>query len=238
MNTQQKRLQWSNTFSFIVTTTGAVVGLGNLWKFPYEPGQQGGAAFVLLYMAFLFLLGIPMLIGEMLIGKTTHLNPVDALKQIANKQKSNLPWHILGWFGAATLLLVLSFYSIVAGWICYHTANIIIEGKQALLLSSTRQVSLFQQPGTMLACTASFLLINGLIVGKGLHKGLERLSLFLMPLLLIGLLALSLTQIQTQGFLDTYQFMFNIRWEAVTARTCLAALGHAFLRWPLVLAPC
>lgn len=169
-----------------------------------------------------------MLIGEMLIGKTTQLNPVDALRTLAKKQQSSTAWQYLGWFGAITLLLILSFYSIVAGWICSHTLDVIISGKDALIQSSSKQNTLFEQPIRMMLCTLTFLLFTGLMVGKGLHKGLERLSLFLMPLLLFGLLILSLSHVYTKGFVDTFQFMFAIKWHAISAQTCLAALGHAF----------
>ena len=107
--------QWSSRFGFILATTGAAVGLGNIWKFPYMAGDNGGSAFVVVYLICVVLIGLPVMLSEMLIGRRTRQNPVNAIATLAEKANHSRYWQLLGWWGCATLLLVLSFYSVVAG---------------------------------------------------------------------------------------------------------------------------
>ncbi len=218
---------WNSSTSFILTTTGAVVGLGNIWKFPYEAGQHGGGSFVLLYILFLFVLGVPMLIGEMLLGKHTKKNPVDALVDIATARGHSRRWSLLGWLGAITLLVIFSFYSIVASWALYHLFQLIAHGQDALIHSANAQQQLLNDPFTLMAVTALIMLMSAFIVGRGLHKGLERACTILMPLLLILLLMFCLDNINTPGFSQTVQFMFHFDPSTLTSGIYLAALGHA-----------
>ena len=116
---QQNDTLWSSRAGFILATTGAAVGLGNLWRFPYVAGTHGGGTFVILYRICVLLIGIPIMFAEMHIGKLTQ-NPVDALKTLSSKANSQSPWHLLGYWGAVGLILVLSFYSVVAGWAFHY----------------------------------------------------------------------------------------------------------------------
>lgn len=115
-NNQLLQDQWTSKWAFILAATGAAVGLGNVWRFPYMAGTNGGSAFVVMYLVFVVLIGLPIMIAEILIGRRARQNPVDALKTLAKESGHTQQWGWLGWWGALALLLVLSFYSVVSGW--------------------------------------------------------------------------------------------------------------------------
>jgi len=108
--------EWSSRLSFILAATGAAVGLGNIWKFPYMAGDNGGSAFVLVYLICVVLIGVPLMMAEILIGRCGRQNPVNSLKTLSEHAGRSCHWQLAGWWGSCTLLLILSFYSVVAGW--------------------------------------------------------------------------------------------------------------------------
>ena len=130
------RSEWSSKLGFILASAGAAVGIGNIWKFPYVVGEQGGGAFILLYIIFVFAIGIPLLIAEIMLGRYAGINPIDGLKKIAvNEQKSPL-WSICGWFSLVTLLMILSFYNVVSGWVIFYLKQSLFN----LLPNDTEQI--------------------------------------------------------------------------------------------------
>ena len=108
--------QWSSRWAFILAATGSAVGLGNIWKFPYIAGENGGSAFVLVYLFFIALVGIPVLMGEVLIGRRGRLNPAASVSAVADEAGASRLWSGIGWLGLSAGFLVLSFYAVIAGW--------------------------------------------------------------------------------------------------------------------------
>lgn len=219
---------WSSKLGFILATTGAAVGLGNLWRFPYVAGTHGGGTFVLLYCLCVLFIGIPIMFAEMHLGKLTRKNPVDALKTLNPSQA--IPWHWLGYWGALGLIIVLSFYSVVAGW-AFHYFAWALQHDFSLISPNEVQsswVNLQASPGTMISWHSFFLGCNGLIALAGIQSGLERSTRVMMPMLYTTLIALVVLAWHYYGLNHAAHFLFTFDWAELTLSNFISALGHAF----------
>ena len=127
-NIKSIREQWSGSLGFILAATGAAVGLGNIWKFPYMVGSDGGSSFVLVYLICVLLIGIPIMIAEILIGRVAQRHPIDSLKNIAKENNNSQGWQVIGWWGMFCLMLTLSFYCVVAGWTIFYLVTSVLGG--------------------------------------------------------------------------------------------------------------
>lgn len=222
--------RWSTRRAFILAVTGAAVGLGNIWRFPYITGENGGAAFLLLYVAFVLLLGLPVMMAEIMVGRAGRRSPVASLGHLAAEVGASRHWQLLGLFGAFTVFCILSFYSVVSGWsIEFLVASIngdfvgaspgeIGAGFEAFLAD----------PGRMTFNHTLFLLMTMLVVAAGVAKGLERLNNLLMPLLYLLLLLLAGYAATTEGFAPALAWLFMPDFSAVTPLVVMHAMGHAF----------
>ncbi len=222
--------RWSTRRAFILAVTGAAVGLGNIWRFPYITGENGGAAFLLLYVAFVLLLGLPVMMAEIMVGRAGRRSPVASLGHLAAEVGASRHWRLLGLFGAFTVFCILSFYSVVSGWsIEFLVASIngdfvgaspgeIGAGFEAFLAD----------PGRMTFNHTLFLLMTMLVVAAGVAKGLERLNNLLMPLLYLLLLLLAGYAATTEGFAPALAWLFMPDFSAVTPLVVMHAMGHAF----------
>jgi len=227
--TNPTKKQWSSSYAFILATTGAAVGLGNIWRFPYMAGMNGGSAFVLVYLICVLLIGLPVLIAEIVIGRAARRNTVDALTQLA-KPKHSPHWGMLGYWGAIALLLVLSFYSVVSGWsIAYFIKAI---SGQLHDLSTTQVQTVWtdfqSQPLSLLLWHSLFMGITAFIVMRGITKGLEKTTNFLMPLLYLILITLVCYAAFYGNLGKAWHFLFALDFSKITAPIVIAALGHAF----------
>jgi len=223
--------RWSSRFSFIMATTGAAVGLGNIWKFPYMAGENGGGAFVLLYLIFIILIGIPTLMGEILIGRLGQENAVNTLRKLALKVKHSPAWGLLGWWGSAGLILVLSFYSVIGGFSIGYLVVAWTGGLQKF--TSAQEVQLFWEnfladPFNLLSWHTLFMLFTLGVVACGVKNGLERASKILMPALFLVLIILMIYSIKVGDVHRAVQFLLVPHPAALTASTVIYALGHAF----------
>jgi neurotransmitter:Na+ symporter, NSS family len=108
--------QWSSRFVFILAAVGSAVGLGNIWKFPYITGENGGGAFVLVYLICIALIGVPIMMAEILMGRRGRQSPINTMRALVADEKAHPVWHWLGWLGVVTGFLILSYYSVIAGW--------------------------------------------------------------------------------------------------------------------------
>jgi len=221
---------WSSRWVFFLAATGSAVGLGNIWKFPYVTGQNGGGAFVLVYLACILLIGIPLLMAEVMIGRRGRANPDGAVARLAREAGASSRWRVVGWLGGLTGFLILSFYLVVAGWaLAYVPATFSgsftgVSGEASGALFG----ALLADPLRLVVCATLVLAATMLIVGFGVRGGLERSLRFLMPGLFVLMLVLVVYAAIEGEFAQALQFLFVPDFSALTAQSVLVALGHAF----------
>lgn len=232
MSLIKRRSRWSSEIAFILALTGAAVGLGNIWKFPYMAGDNGGSAFVLIYIICVVLIGLPVMVSEIIIGRRAQKNPVDALVFLAQKEGKTRHWAYLGWWGMLGLLITLSFYSVIAGWSVFYLTQAITG---ALTNKNSHDIVQIWQhflndPGQMLLYHVLFMVLTMGVVAKGVQKGLEIANFYMMPLLFLILTVLVLYAYSVTGpfFNQAFHFLFDFRWHDVTGGVVINALGHAF----------
>ncbi len=222
--------QWSTRISFILAAAGAAVGLGNIWKFPYIAGENGGGAFILVYLACIALLGVPMLMAEVLIGRRGQQNPVNAMAALAQEAGARPVWKNVGRLGVLTGFLLLSFYVVVAGWALAYIPLTATGTFTAMPPAQIGQMfdGHLQQPLSLVGWSSLVLLLTLGIVGRGVRQGLEKAANLLMPLLFLFLIILVGYASTTGHFGDAIDFMFEPDFDKLTASGILIALGHAF----------
>ncbi len=211
------RAQWGSRFGFILAAAGSAIGLGNIWRFPYTTGENGGAAFVLVYILSVVLIGIPVLIAELTLGRFTMRNPVGAIKRIASTGQ----WKLLGYLGVLTGLIILSYYSVIAGWTLGY---IVLTARQA----TTDFGSFIADPQSEFLYFIIFLALTSFVVMGGVKSGIERWSKILMPLLFLILLSLIIFSLTLPGAEAGVSFYLNPDFSKLTGTTILVALGQAF----------
>lgn len=228
----KNRGQWGSQWGFILAAAGAAIGLGNIWKFPYMAGSNGGSAFVLIYLLCVILVGLPVMIAEVLIGRYSNKNPIDALKETAVVSGASPKWQSLGWWGMFGLLLTLSFYSVVAGWSLYY---LLLSLKGAFAGQSSQAIAhvwshFLNSPGELLLYHFIFMVLTMGVVALGVEKGLERASIIMVPLLFVVLLILVCYAAFSTGgdFKQAVHFLFDPNFKKVTVNVVINALGHAF----------
>ena len=208
----------------IFAAVGSAVGLGNIWRFPYETGTNGGAAFLLIYLACVLLLGTPLMMAELTIGKTARCNAVQAFERVSPPKLKILGRFVglhMGYMGALCMLLIVGFYSVVAGWTLHFTTN--------AALGEVPEFGHFSQSlgGPFLWMTIFFLINGGILLG-GVRKGIERASNILMPLLALMLVALCINSLMLPGSGEGLKFLFHPDFSKITPTVIVSALGQSF----------
>ena len=222
--------QWSSRLAFVLAVTGSAVGLGNIWRFPYIAGENGGGAFVLVYLLCVLLIGLPIMMSEILIGRRGRRNPVATMRLLGEEEAGTPSWYWVGGLGVFTGFLILSFYSVIAGW---AVAYIFESGTNAFSNADgtvVREVfdSLAGDPVRSGFWHTVFMFGTVVVVARGVERGLERAVRILMPAL-IGLLLLLLGYSMVEGdFAQGVNFLFEPRFDELTRDGMLEALGHAF----------
>ncbi|QTP53553.1 sodium-dependent transporter [Billgrantia sulfidoxydans] len=222
--------RWSTRRAFILAVTGAAVGLGNIWRFPYITGENGGAAFLMLYVLFVLLLGLPVMMAEILIGRAGRRAPMQSLGHLAGQAGASPYWRLLGLFGAFTVFCILSFYSVVSGWsieFLITAVNGDFNGRAAADIAAGFE-AFFGDPRRMTFNHTLFLFMTMTVVAGGVAKGLERLNNLLMPLLYLLLLLLAGYAATTDGFGTALVWLFRPDFSAITPQVVMHAMGHAF----------
>lgn len=222
-----KRAGFATRLGAIAAAVGSAVGLGNIWRFPFEAGQNGGGAFILVYIGCIIVMGIPVILSEFIIGRSTHSNMKAALKQLSPGKKYYLFTYvcILGSF------VVIGFYSVVCGWIIEYLYQAAIGG----LSGHTPQqysdmfTSLVASPWRCVGWTVLFLIFNFLVMSRGIEKGIERVASVMMPLLFIILLIFCVNSLLLPGASKGLKFLFSPDFSQLTMRGVLDAFGQAFL---------
>ena len=222
--------EWSSRTAFILAATGSAVGLGNIWKFPYITGENGGGAFVLIYILCVLFIGIPIMLSEVYLGKRGRLNPIASIRYISERENRSKNWQIIGLIGILAGILILSYYSVIAGWTMAYatrTAFGVINNIDAL--GATKMFNDFvSDPERLLAWHTIFSIITAIVVSKGVKSGLESAVIRLMPALLVLLLALVIFSAIEGDFMNGMKFMLYPDFSQVTWKTILIAMGQAF----------
>ena len=220
---------WSSGVTFILAAVGAAVGLGNIWKFPYVVGVSGGGAFVLIYLACVVFVAIPILIGELLIGRHGNKSPPVAMLHVAEGAGRSRAWTIVGWMGMLVGYLIATYYAVIAGW----TLAYIVKAMQGFGGAAPGEVAqqfdeLQSEPGTMTLWFTAFLIFALFIVGRGLQGGIERAVKSLMPTLFVMLIVMIGYAAIAGDFGAGWSFLFNADFSKIDGQTVLVAIGQAF----------
>ncbi|MEE4310699.1 MAG: sodium-dependent transporter [candidate division KSB1 bacterium] len=220
------RGSWNSKIGFIVAAAGSAIGLGNIWRFPFEAGKNGGAVFVLIYVAFVLLIGMPVMIAELSIGRNTRKNPVGAFAKLFPKGL----WKYIGWMGILTGIGILSFYSVIAGYTVGYFFKL-IAGEFNHISGAIQAEQIFTDftanPYYSLGLLVIFLVFTVGIVMGGVSSGIERWSKILMPLLFVLLVVLAVRAVTLEGAEKGLEFYFKPDFSKVTATTFAKALGQA-----------
>ena len=231
MNYQQARqVSWRNSWSFIAATAGATIGLGNLWKFSYLAGENGGGAFLLIYVASLLLVAMPVMLAELVIGSRGQADPITAVQDVSVEAVQHNRWQLIGWLGCVAGLLVLSYYSVIAGWSFAYVGKLFSGEFDAgsVQLAAERFQQLLADPIGLIKLQTGFLLVVAVIVACGVRRGIAAAARLLLPLLLITLAVLAIFAWQVGDFDAASDFLFRVDFSVVDHRVVLTALGHAF----------
>jgi neurotransmitter:Na+ symporter, NSS family len=224
------REHWSGRWAFILAAAGSAVGLGNIWKFPYMAGESGGAAFVLIYLACVALIGVPLMMAEVMLGRRAQRNPVDAMAQLAREAGVTPWWRVVGVIGVLTGVLILSFYSVVAGWMFDYLVLSASGGLRGFdgQIAQERFGALLGDPGRLLLWHSVFIVMTIAVVGAGVARGLERAVRVLMPALLAIVVVLVVYGLIWGDAARAFAFMFRADFAKITPEVVLAAIGQAF----------
>ncbi len=229
----EPRGQWSGRLGFILAATGSAIGLGNLWKFPYITHENNGGAFVLIYIGCIALVGVPIMIAEILIGRKTQLSPVGAFGVMAKDKPGGNMWKGVGFLGVLAGFSILSYYSVVAGWTIHYTW-LALSGQLSELAANPEVLGNYFGDEFLVnggQQVSYHVLFMGLTIGAvffGVKGGIERVAKILMPTLFLILLILVIYSSTTSGFGEALRFLFQPDFSTVTKGAILEALGHAF----------
>lgn len=226
--TSDNRGQWKSRLGFIFAAAGSAIGLGNIWRFPYVVGENGGSAFLVMYLLLILFLGLPVLIAEITLGKATNRDPVGAFEMLSGK---NSPWKVVGYMGVLAAFVILAFYSVVAGWCIDFIINAAggAFGKGAPEASaSSAFTTLTSSTNLQLWCHGIFIVMVVGIVYSGVQAGLQRWCEILMPLLLVILVALVFFSMTQPGAGKGVEFLLKPDVSKLTPDAILAAMGQCF----------
>ncbi len=218
--------QWSSRLGFILAAAGSAIGLGAIWKFPYTAGQNGGGAFFLIFILFTLILGLPLLLAEFSIGRTAQSNAVDSYKTISPESK----WYRVGIMGMITSFILLSFYSVVGGWIISYLYKAVTGELTGLSSDEYAQVfgSTISNPFVSVFAQFLFIILTILVVARGVEKGIEQASKIMMPALFILFIILVIRAVTLDGAVEGITFLLQPDFSKVTSQTILEAMGQSF----------
>ncbi|MDP3087169.1 MAG: sodium-dependent transporter [Methylotenera sp.] len=230
MNHSPHRSHWNSRWTFMLATAGSAIGLGNIWKLPYMIGVNGGSAFVIVFIACILLVGIPLMMTEILLGRRAQKNPLDGMQALATEANKSEAWKYLGGMGMLTGLLILGFYSVIGGWVLAY----ISEAATGTFNQITAQQStanfddLLASPFKLLFWHTVFMFMTMSVVAHGVNSGLEKANNILIPSLFAILLVLLGYSMSVGDMHAALQFMFKPDFSKITPVAVLSALGHAF----------
>lgn len=221
-----KHEQWTSKLGFILAAAGSAIGLGAIWKFPYMAGTNGGGIFLILFLLMTIFIGAPILLAEFIIGRNTQKDAVMSYKHLAPQSA----WPLLGYGGVIASFIILSFYSVVGGWILSYLGRSLTGSLSGL--TQAEYGSTFEQiianPLEAVAVQFLFILLTIWVVQGGVQQGIEKASKYMMPALFIIFIVLVIRSLTLEGAMEGVEFFLKPDWSAVTAETVLLALGQSF----------
>lgn len=220
---------WSSRSAFLLATIGGAVGLGNLWRFPYVAGEYGGGAFVIIYLGFVFLLGAPLIAGEMLLGRRGHRSAVNSIAELVRAENASVFWRSIGWISLLVPFIGLSYYAVVAAWSIDYLGLAISDsfsGFDGAESASTFNLRI-DAPAYQASLHAFFVAMTVWVVARGVNKGIEQAAKFLMPALFGVIIIIVIYGMVSGDFAGAARFLFNPDFSALTGESVLVALGQA-----------
>lgn len=218
------REHWALRIGFILAAAGSAIGLGNIWRFPYVAGENGGALFMLVYLVMIVFIGYPLFINEMIIGRKAQKNPVGAFRALA----PGTPWWLVGGLGVLTGFVILSYYSVVAGWSLAYTWRAVLDGFGGGVDYGAEFSALIGSPGRLLLWHALFMLLCMAIISVGIKRGIERWAKILMPILFVLMLFLILRSITLPGAGEGIRYFLRPDPSRFSPRMLLNAVAQSF----------
>ena len=226
---QRKRPSWGSFTAFLMAAIGSSIGLGNIWKFPYELGVHGGGTFLLVYIPCVLLVAFPLVMAELMIGRMGRGSPVQAIRRITQKQNLSSLWTVIGWLGVLTSFLVFSYYSVVGSWILFYIMQSlfgafvnmpaeIVQNSYGALLQNTEQLLLWH---------GVFVLMVVVVLTRDVRRGLERATRLLMPAFVGFLLWLCFYASTVGDFQKAYDFIFTYDLSLINKELIVSALSQA-----------
>lgn len=223
--------QWSSRFAFILAATGSAVGLGNIWKFPYIAGQNGGGAFVIVYLLCVIGIGIPIMMAETMLGRRGRHSPINTMEILTTEAKADPNWHYLGWMGVVAGFLILSYYSVIAGWALAYTGKALFGsffGENAAGIATIYD-NFIASPGQQVFWHTVFMTATMAIVVRGVESGLEKSARFFVPTLFVLLILLvGYAMTNERYYFQGLHFLFNFDFSKLSGDSVLVAMGQAF----------
>jgi len=219
---------WSSKIGFILAATGSAVGLGSVWKFPYLTGENGGGAFVIIYLIFVVLIGIPLFVAELAMGRASGKNPFGAFRDLAPKQSN---WRWVGALAVLICFLIFSYYTVVSGWVTgyIYEAVIFSFGKFQTAEAAGRHFEkLAASPLWIIPLHGFFTALCAFIVARGIQKGIELACRILMPLLFVILFILVIWGLTLPGAWNSLVYLFNPNFSSLSLKSVITALGQVF----------
>ena len=227
---RNKPEEWSGRIGFILSTMGSAIGLGSIWKFPYEVGSNGGGAFVFCYLLGLVLIVLPLMLVEFAIGRRGRSDAVGSIALVAEESGSSRRWQILGGVGVVTSFLILSFYSVIGGWALSYAVDTVRDGLPGDSASAVqaRFDALLASPWSMSGYHAVFMAVTAIIVARGIAGGIESACKILMPILIVLVVVLAIYSMSRGDVYAALHFLFGVDRELISAKVALEALGLGF----------
>lgn len=221
---------WSSRLAFILAVSGSAVGLGNIWKFPYVAGQSGGGAFVLFYLLCVALIGLPIMMAEILIGRRGRRNPVATMRIVGEEEGSRPSWALVGIMGVVAGIIILSFYSVIAGWSLSYIGHAVLNRFAGAGAEEVNSLfgGMLENWLLLASWHTLFMVITVFVVARGVERGLERAVRFLMPALAVLMLALLGYAMVHGDFRAGADFLLETDFSKLDSEAMLAALGQAF----------
>lgn len=223
--------QFGSRFGFVMAATGFSVGLGNIWRFPYLTGENGGGAFVLIYVGCALLIAVPILIAEIIIGRQGGGSPPFALARLAGSHQRSRSWALLGHLNLLAALLICFLYTVITGWVLAYLLKAVTSGFAGFgaLAAEAEFTSLLADPGALMGWAALALVSSLAVIWFGVQQGIERIAKFMMPSLLVMLIGLVIyNMVEGTGFSQAAAYLFVPDFSKVSGQTFLAAISQAF----------